>query len=103
MIKCYVAKVFHVKYHSISSLAGKKETIADIINSADGWISDDQNSMEIDRHVLLDMKSDMDLHPKKWKEKYKLNDEDYEELISSVSMWIKESDPNNEFVRLEWI
>ena len=33
----------------------------------------------------------------------KLNDEDYEELISSVSMWIKESDPNNEFVRLEWI
>ena len=45
MIKCYVAKVFHVEYHSISSLAGKKETIANIINSADGWISDDQDSM----------------------------------------------------------
>lgn len=103
MIKCFVAKVFHVEYHSISSLAGKQEIVANIISAADGWVSDDQNSMEVNRNVLSDVKLDMDLHPRKWKKNYNLNDEEYEELVSSIYMWIKESDPNNKFVRLEWI
>ena len=103
MSKCFVYKTYKTEFAGYGNLSGKNAVITDIINDAGGFVNLEQDDMEISREMLSEIEIDIKANPEKWKKNYKLNEEDFKELVFCLSKWQTESDQDNDFIKLTWV